>query len=113
MQPRALAKNLDRQILATHRRFVKAMAERLGSMRLDSKERYFAVLSVLVAKLEGQRQIDARRHAGDDGRSGDRDPARAAGLSADPRARRHASAPPHHRGRLIAGHRVASQHSSE
>jgi len=28
------------------------MAERLGTMRLDTKERYFAVLSVLVAKLE-------------------------------------------------------------
>ena len=52
MRPRALAKNLDRQILDTHRRFVKAMAERLGTMRLDTKERYFAVLSVLVAKLE-------------------------------------------------------------
>ena len=52
MPPRALAKNLDRQILATHRRFVKAMAERLGTMRLDTKERYFAILSVLVAKLE-------------------------------------------------------------
>jgi hypothetical protein len=52
MQPRALRKNLDRQILATQRRFVKAMGERLGTMRVDTKERYFAVLSVLVAKLE-------------------------------------------------------------
>ena len=52
MPPRALRKNLDREILATQRRFVKAMAERLGSMRVDTKERYFAVLSVLVAKLE-------------------------------------------------------------
>ena len=50
--PRALPKNLDRQIMATQRRFVNAMAERLGTMRLDTKERYFAVLSVLVAKLE-------------------------------------------------------------
>jgi hypothetical protein len=31
---------------------VKAMAERLGTMRLDTKERYFAILSVLVTKLE-------------------------------------------------------------
>jgi ABC-type Zn uptake system ZnuABC Zn-binding protein ZnuA len=52
MQPRPLRKNLDRQILATQRRLVKAMAERLGTMRVDTKERYFAVLSVLVAKLE-------------------------------------------------------------
>jgi hypothetical protein len=52
MQPRALRKNLDRQILATQRRLVKAMAERLGTMRVDTKERYFAVLTVLVAKLE-------------------------------------------------------------
>jgi hypothetical protein len=52
MQPRALRKNLDREILATQRRLVKAMAERLGTMRVDTKERYFAVLSVLVAKLE-------------------------------------------------------------
>jgi hypothetical protein len=52
MQPRALPKNLDREILATQRRLVKAMAERLGTMRVDTKERYFAVLSVLVAKLE-------------------------------------------------------------
>jgi len=52
MPPRALPKNLDRQIVDTHRRFVKAMAERLGTMRMDTKERYFAVLTVLVAKLE-------------------------------------------------------------
>jgi hypothetical protein len=50
--PRVLAKDLDRQILAAQRRFVKAMAERLGTMRRDTKERYFAVLSALVAKLE-------------------------------------------------------------
>ncbi len=52
MDERALGKDLDRQIVATHRRFVKAMDGRLGSMSTDSKERYFAVLSALVAKLE-------------------------------------------------------------
>ena len=41
-----------RQIVATHRRFVKAMEGRLASMRTDTEERCFAVLSVLVAKLE-------------------------------------------------------------
>jgi len=52
MDERALEKDLDRQIVATHRRFVKAMDARLGSMSADTKERYFAVLSTLVAKLE-------------------------------------------------------------
>jgi hypothetical protein len=52
MQPRALQKDLDRQIVATHRRFVKAMDGRLGDLSAETKERYFAVLSSLVAKLE-------------------------------------------------------------
>ena len=52
MDERALQKDLDRQIVATHRRFVKAMDGRLGSMSVDTKERYFAVLSTLVEKLE-------------------------------------------------------------
>ena len=52
MDERALQKDLDRQIVATHRRFVKAMDGRLGTMSLESKERYFGVLSTLVAKLE-------------------------------------------------------------
>lgn len=52
MQPRALQKDLDRQIVATHRRFTKAMDGRLGAMSPETKERYFAVLSTLVAKLE-------------------------------------------------------------
>jgi hypothetical protein len=52
MQQRALDKDLDRQIGATHRRFVKAMDGRLGDLSADTKERYFAVLSMLVAKLE-------------------------------------------------------------
>lgn len=52
MDQRALQKDLDRQIVQTHRRFVKAMDARLGSMAADTKERYFAVLSLLVVKLE-------------------------------------------------------------
>jgi ABC-type Zn uptake system ZnuABC Zn-binding protein ZnuA len=52
MQDRALQKDLDRQIIATHRRFTKAMDGRLGGMSPESKERYFAVLSTLVGKLE-------------------------------------------------------------
>jgi hypothetical protein len=52
MSGRALQNDLDRQIVATHRRFVKAMDGRLAHMGADTKERYFAVLSVLVAKLE-------------------------------------------------------------
>ena len=36
----------------THERFFKAMEDRLPSLSVDTKERYFAVLSVLVAKLE-------------------------------------------------------------
>lgn len=52
MSERAVQNDLDRQIAATHRRFVKAMDGRLGDMSADTKERYFAVLSVLVAKLE-------------------------------------------------------------
>jgi hypothetical protein len=52
MQARALQKDLDRQIIAIHRRFTKAMDGRLGSMSAETKERYFAVLSTLVSKLE-------------------------------------------------------------
>ena len=52
MQSRALQKDLDRQIIATHRRFTKAMDGRLGGMSPETKERYFAVLSTLVVKLE-------------------------------------------------------------
>ena len=52
MSQRPLEKDINRQIVATHRRFVKAMDGRLDSMSFDSKERYFAVLSTLVDKLE-------------------------------------------------------------
>lgn len=47
-----LSKDLEKQIAMTHKRFVKAMEARLPAMSLASKERYFAVLSLLVAKLE-------------------------------------------------------------
>ena len=47
-----IAQDLDKQIIAAQQRFQKAMKARLAHMSLDSKERYFAVLSVLVAKLE-------------------------------------------------------------
>jgi hypothetical protein len=52
MSERGLRPEIDRQIVATQRRFVKAMEGRLASMSAESKERYFAVLSVLVGKLE-------------------------------------------------------------
>jgi hypothetical protein len=51
-QGRTPGNDFDRQISATHRRFVKAMDGRLGAMSPETKERYFAVLSKLVAKLE-------------------------------------------------------------
>ena len=45
-------KDLEKQIIATQKRFQKAMQARLAYMNLPSKERYFAVLSLLVTKLE-------------------------------------------------------------
>jgi hypothetical protein len=45
-------KDLEKQIIATHKRFQKAMHARLAYMSVPSKERYFAVLSLLVTKLE-------------------------------------------------------------
>lgn len=47
-----ISQDLDKQILATHKRFQKAIQARLGTMSLGTKERYFAVLSLLVTKLE-------------------------------------------------------------
>ena len=47
-----IAKDLDKQIIATHKRFQKVMQARLPHMSLGTKERYFAVLSLLVTKLE-------------------------------------------------------------
>lgn len=48
---RHISDDLDRQISMTHERFRQAMEERLPAMRLETKERYFAALSTLVAKL--------------------------------------------------------------
>jgi hypothetical protein len=43
---------LDSDIVMTHERFVQAMEARLPTLELASKERYFAVLTILVGKLE-------------------------------------------------------------
>jgi hypothetical protein len=47
-----LSKGLDSDISAVHRRFLVAMESRLPALSLETKERYFAVLSSLVGKLE-------------------------------------------------------------
>jgi hypothetical protein len=47
-----LLQGLDNDICAVHERFVAAMRSRLPTMNLQTKERYFAVLSTLVGKLE-------------------------------------------------------------
>jgi hypothetical protein len=51
MSPRAQT-DLDRQIAATHKRFVKAMDERLATMSDETKEAYFVILMKGVTKLE-------------------------------------------------------------
>lgn len=43
---------IDHQLNALHQRFTKAMEGRLEEMGEERKERYFAVLSLLVSKLE-------------------------------------------------------------
>ncbi|GIW45827.1 MAG: hypothetical protein KatS3mg077_3109 [Candidatus Binatia bacterium] len=43
---------LDGDIVMTQHRLIAAMEARLASMPPQQKERYFAVLSALVAKLE-------------------------------------------------------------
>ena len=52
MNPRASQTDLERQVAATHKRFVKAMEERMGTMSDETKEAYFAILSKLATKLE-------------------------------------------------------------
>ncbi|HEY2385905.1 MAG TPA: hypothetical protein VGK30_03005 [Candidatus Binatia bacterium] len=47
-----IERDLDNQLRMTHDRFVTAMNARLPAMPLEQKERYFAVLSALVGKLE-------------------------------------------------------------
>jgi len=48
----ALRNALDDDIRTAHERFLLAMDGRLPGMQPETKERYFAVLSTLVAKLE-------------------------------------------------------------
>ena len=52
MSPRAVQSDLERQIATSHKRFVKAMEERMATMPDDTKEAYFVILSKLVDKLE-------------------------------------------------------------
>jgi hypothetical protein len=47
----AMNDDLDRQIAMTHARFAEAMERRLPAMRLETKERYFVALSILVTRL--------------------------------------------------------------
>ena len=47
-----LSKGLDSDISAVHLRFLAAMEQRLPTLNLETKERYFAILSSLVGKLE-------------------------------------------------------------
>jgi hypothetical protein len=55
--------DLEKQILATQQRFQKVMKARLAHMTLETKERYFAVLSLLVAKLEDpDKPLTSRRN---------------------------------------------------
>lgn len=47
-----LSKGLDSDISVAHRRFMTAMEHRLPALNIETKERYFAILSSLVSKLE-------------------------------------------------------------
>jgi hypothetical protein len=48
---RAISEDLDGQIAMTHEQLVRAVAARLPTMPLETKERYFVILSTLVTKL--------------------------------------------------------------
>ncbi len=48
----AIHDQLGEDILTTHERLTKTIAARLPAMPLEERERYFAVLAALVAKLE-------------------------------------------------------------
>jgi len=48
----SVSRALDEDIAITHQRFVQAMEARVPGLELASKERYFAVLTILVGKLE-------------------------------------------------------------
>lgn len=47
-----LSRALDGDIVMAHQRFVQVMESRLPTLETPSKERYFAVLTVLIGKLE-------------------------------------------------------------
>ena len=47
-----LSQGLDSDICTAHRRFLVAMENRLPAMALETKEKYFVILSSLVGKLE-------------------------------------------------------------
>lgn len=47
-----ISQALDSDIVMIHERFTMAMEGRLPTMNLESKERYFALLNILVNKLE-------------------------------------------------------------
>jgi hypothetical protein len=47
-----ITRALDKDIALVHKRFVRAMEQRLPALPHESKERYFAVLSALATKLE-------------------------------------------------------------
>jgi hypothetical protein len=48
----SLSRALDGEIAMAHERLIAAMASRVPDLPIETKERYFAVLSVLVGKLE-------------------------------------------------------------
>jgi hypothetical protein len=57
MNRRSPGKDVDRLIVAAHKRFVKAMDGRLDGMSLEMKETYFSILSKLVTKLETEKGL--------------------------------------------------------
>jgi hypothetical protein len=52
--PDMLNQALDKDIAFAHQRFVEAMEARLPDLEMPSKERYFAILTLLVGKLEAR-----------------------------------------------------------
>lgn len=47
-----LSKALESDISMAHERLIAAMERRVPNLPIETKERYFAVLSMLVSKLE-------------------------------------------------------------
>lgn len=48
----SLSRALDGDIAMAHQRLIAAMENRIPHLSLETKERYFAVLSILAGKLE-------------------------------------------------------------